>query len=981
MDIIRKFTNVVIVISVLTAIKPLSFFPISPVTNAYGIVCSMRSSAITRLVIERHLNGLQTEYELLLSKYPDSGSGNITIRFLIEPTGEVSECTVVKTAFDNEPFERSIEKRIESWVFPEWDAGQCPVIITIEFCEINGPLPGTAIIDDIDYEHILKTYGVDGVHHMELENIRIKARRGMISTFDYTRRGINENDITSRLKEYYRQGVYRELSHTEPVKLYLKYKNVERDVITLKEKRDGEIGKLIDKKEDILTKTREMELAFDVEELGASAELTRKLDLPSTRGYDALCKKIKTYDLDSEELQRKYDTKLAEKEEALRGARLEVITSCEAALYDDNTEPDLGYISSYVLGELYTAAAEEKYEAAYNEWLESWKGVPRGERNPEPVPDYSKAISMYEAAVNENPDGPLNDVILYNLGFCHYSQGEKEVGAEVFYNLTKSYPDSELATETYFRIGEFWFNTYALGHYSKAIQYYENVPSSSNLYDEALYKTAWARYYTARYDDTETGYENVIGKSVQLINSTEEGTELYDEGIGLIAVSIAGLTDSHDEESAANDALGIFETLFEGVNQRPYSAEVLHRLADVYQYDYDRLDTAIILYEDLLTKYPLYERADEALSSCVTAHLNNEDHEGAHETRKWTVDDYGPNSEWFNTYDDLGFKITAVESWEKALYEIACYSHMMGERELDRRKDRPKSALYYDKAIERYSQYLAAFPANRKSYHVNFYLGMACDEAGERELAYENYLRTALGYEDRERYEIDKWDERFTKADVLFRGLISLDELSADLKAEKEVGESLYELALSTNDIPERPPAKPPVKEPSPIEEKIIYACDLFITEYPKAPETPIVLTYLGETYLSLRDYAKGRSCFERVLTEYVIKPDYYYGYSKREYNEFYTENLIKTGYSYYYEAVYFEGLGDIYFAGGSEYTTEVYHKSLGLYEEAKTVYEAAYELSSGYELPELTEETLEFKNAYRMKIDELKGKIEDLIK
>jgi hypothetical protein len=78
---------------------------------------------------------------------------------------------------------------------------------------------------------------------------------------------------------------------------------------------------------------------------------------------------------------------------------------------------------------------------------------------------------------------------------------------------------------------------------------------------------------------------------------------------------------------------------------------------------------------------------------------------------------------------------------------------------------------------------------------------------------------------------------------------------------------------------------------------------------------------------------------------------------------------------------VYFEGLGDIYFAGGSEYTTEVYHKSLGLYEEAKTVYEAAYELSSFYELPELTEETLEFKNAYRMKIDELKGKIEDLIK
>jgi tetratricopeptide (TPR) repeat protein len=970
MDIIRKFSNVVIVISVLTAIKPLSFFPISPVTNAYGIAYTMRSSAIVRLVIERHLNGIQTEYELLLSKYPDSGSGNITIRFLIEPTGEVPECTVVKTTFDNEPFERSIEKRIESWVFPKKDKVRCAVIITIEFCEINGPLPGTAIIDDIDYEHIVKTYGVD----IELENIRIKPRRGMIRMFDYTRRGINENDITSRLKEYYRQGVYRELSHTEPVKLYLKYKNVERDVIALKEKRDGEIGKLIDKKEDILTKTREMEL-------GVSAELTRVLRLPSVRGYDGLCKKIEKYDSDIEELKQRYDIKHAKKGDTLREARLEVITSCETALYDNNTGPNLKYISTYILGELYEAAAKEKYEAAYKEWLESWKGTPRGERNPEPIHDYSKAMSTYEAALNENPDGPLNDVILYNLGYCHYSQGETMVGAETFYNLTQSYPDSELAPETYFRIGEFWFDSYDLDRYRKAIGYYENVPSSSNLYDEALYKTAWAHYYIARYYDAEPEYENAVDRSVKLIECTEEGTELYDEGIDLIAASIVGLTDSHDEESAANDALGIFETLFEGVNQRPYSAEVLHRLADVYQYDFDRLDTAIILYEELLTKYPLYERADEALSSCVTAHLNNEDHEGAHETRKWLVDDYGPNSEWFNTYDDLGSKVTAVESWEKALYEIACYNHQMGERELDRRKDRPKSALYYDKAIERYSQYLAAFPANRKSYHVNFYLGMACDEAGERELAYENYLRTALGYEDRERYEIDKWDERLTKSDVLFRGIISLDELSADLKAEKEVGESLYELALSTNDIPERPPAKPPVKEPSPIEEKIIYACDLFITEYPKAPETPIVLTYLGETYLSLRDYAKGRSCFERVLNDYAVKTDKLYGYRGDNYDEFCTENLIKTGDSYYYEAAYFEELGDVYYSNGSEYAAEVYSKSLGLYDEAEKVYDAAYELSSGYELPELIEETLESKTGCGVKIDELNDKIEDLIK
>jgi tetratricopeptide (TPR) repeat protein len=974
--IIHKFIGILITLAVLTVVKPVPFFPISLGTNAYGNApYAPRSITVVKQVIERHLTGLQTEYELILYRNPDLGKGNVTVKFLIEPTGEVPDCAVIKTTFDNKPFERDIEKRIERWEFSQVDGGQCAVIITFVFCEKNGSLPGTAIVDDIDCRRIVRAYEVDGVHTMELENIRIEPRPGMIITSEVIRREMNKDAFTSRLEEYYGQEVYRELSGAEPVRPYLKYKEIEKEIRALSEKRDKEIERLIEKRGNTLKKTREMELTFEVEEMGASAELTDKLELPSTRGYDDLCRKLKTYDVDINEVKREYGNELSKKERTLSEARLGVTTSCETVLSDGSIEPELTYLSNYILGELYVAAAEEEYKSAYEKWLESLEETPADERKPEPIPDYSEAIAIFETAINEYTDGPLNDVILYNLGYCQYSQGDTVECAETLYNLASLFPDSELTPEAYFRLGDDRFYTNKLDDYEEAIRYYEKVPPYSDLYDEALYKTAWAYYNIARYNDTELEYENVIGKSVELIERAAKGTELYDEGIDLIAVSIVGLTDSDEEESAAYNALKTFETLFEGVNRQPYSAEVLHRLADVYQYDHDRLDTAIILYEALFAKYPLYERASEVLSSCVTPYLHKEDHEGGHNVRTRIVDYYGPVSEWFNTYDDLDFKVTAFKNWEKALYEVAVYNHYMGEQE----QDKSKNKAFYKEAIKRYTQYLETFPTNRKSYHLNFYLAMAYAEAGEWELAYDNYLKTALGYEDRERYEVDKWSQRFTKADSLLNGIILLYELSMDFKAEKGADESLYKSALPTNDIPERPPEKPPVKEPSPIEGRMIYSCDLFLTEYPDAPETPVVLNYLGETYLSLSDYTEARSYFKKVVDDYASKPGNLYGYPSNEYNEYYIGNLVKIGDCYHCEALYFEGLGDVYYSNGSEYAAEAYRKSLGLYEEAKNVYEAAYELSSGFGFTDLTEEALESKNGCGVKISELEIKIGSL--
>jgi tetratricopeptide (TPR) repeat protein len=97
--------------------------------------------------------------------------------------------------------------------------------------------------------------------------------------------------------------------------------------------------------------------------------------------------------------------------------------------------------------------------------------------------------------------------------------------------------------------------------------------------------------------------------------------------------------------------------------------------------------------------------------------------------------------------------------------------------EKKRHVDEEESESYYRRAIDYYNQYLAAFPVNARAYHVNFYLAQAYDAVGDFADAAVAYEKTALGYGDRERFEIDKWDEKFNQEQALFNAIVARDEI------------------------------------------------------------------------------------------------------------------------------------------------------------------------------------------------------------
>ncbi len=568
------------------------------------------------------------------------------------------------------------------------------------------------------------------------------------------------------------------------------------------------------------------------------------------------------------------------------------------------------------LGELYLERSEDQNIAAldkYEERLEAAAEAGTVVTEPEPQPHYEKTIAAYQQIALKYKDFPYADVAYYGLGYCLKAQGEEEESARTYYKLTQLYPDSAFVAEAYFRIGEYFFDQY---EFDKAVKYYALVsPENKSFYDKALYKMGWAFYNQGDIGISSAEYQKAIDAFTKLIESTERKSVLTDEAMEFTAISLTEWSSDPNDETAIAKAIGHYGEAFRGGAEKDYSPGVLHQLGDVYLYKQDKLKAAATAYETLLQYYPNYDETPKVLDALVECYLREEDYDKAHETRVRIVDGYGPGSDWYENQDSLDVRHKALQRWEDALYQVAVYYNLQAERKS--RTNPEESAKLYQEAIRRYAQYLAAFPTNEKAYHVNFYLAEAYYAVNDFGNAGDQYQKTALGYNDRERYKIDKWDEKFTQELALFNAIVAYDEIfqkdTAAAKKEAPTPPAPKEAAPTTaaageNGLQTYGPLQMPVKALTLDEANLIRACSAFSDKYPDSDEIAFVLSKEGELYFYVEDYAKARDAFGNLVDNYARAPE---PSKEKEHNQLYvnaSENIAK---SYFNEAEFYEKAGD----------------------------------------------------------------------
>jgi cellulose synthase operon protein C len=363
----------------------------------------------------------------------------------------------------------------------------------------------------------------------------------------------------------------------------------------------------------------------------------------------------------------------------------------------------------FQLAELYRQKSTLEFQQAMEEYDKAQKLFENGQSSQEPVLPrmvLSNTINCCLRIVNEFPETPFKDKVLYALAMAYLEEGNYIQANTYFEEITTQYPSSKINLESHFRIGEYYFDQH---QFEKAIEHYKKLLDQwdSPYFDMSLYKLGWSFYNQADFNDAISTFLYLI-QDFELLDHTasqklgKSKTDLRSEAIQYIAGSF---TESGGPEKA--------RTFLSPLKEKDYTQPILLKMSELYQKRSD-YNAAIQTNRLLLDFYPFHKNAPDYFLSIIDNYEQDGQGEKANQARAQFVTLYGPGSEWLSYYSTGDTYQKGVELCQNMLYYLGTY--YQGEAQKNNR------ARDYYSAIAKYQEYLQKFPHARRSATVQYYL-------------------------------------------------------------------------------------------------------------------------------------------------------------------------------------------------------------------------------------------------------------------
>ena len=203
------------------------------------------------------------------------------------------------------------------------------------------------------------------------------------------------------------------------------------------------------------------------------------------------------------------------------------------------------------------------------------------------------SIRTYAILVNDHPNYPRMDEVLFSLAFGLEEIREHDRARQVYHRLIKGFPQSRFIPHAYLSFAEFYFNE---GEMRAALQFYEKVtdfpPERNPVYGYALYKSAWAHYNN---EDFRGALQSFV-ETVEFATANPEATD----AANLARQSRRELVLPYAMVGTPTRALDFFRRYTTSEEQ---ALEVLESLAELY-YDTGQWDETITVYHKLMSESP-----------------------------------------------------------------------------------------------------------------------------------------------------------------------------------------------------------------------------------------------------------------------------------------------------------------------------------------------------------------------------------------
>ncbi|MDW3094858.1 MAG: tetratricopeptide repeat protein [Gammaproteobacteria bacterium] len=419
--------------------------------------------------------------------------------------------------------------------------------------------------------------------------------------------------------------------------------------------------------------------------------------------------------------------------------------------------------------------------------------------------NYKETIDLYEYLLDEKSDYQLNDVVLYQLSRAYEAADEREKMLDSLDRLIAKFPNSDYYVEAQFRRGETLFvdKKYKQAEYAYAevIQ----LGKDSRFYRHALYKQGWSHFKMLDYDVglhsfvalIDTMVKEDVDKDIEALTRPEK--ELLDDSLRALALSYGYLGGAKEISS-----------YFDGYGRRSYEALIYDRLG-VQFLEKQRFSDAANTFREFVKHNPFDRQAPDFQIRAIDAFKKGKFPSEVLSAKKQFVENYHINSEYW-THNQIEKVPHVVEFLKTNIIDLAKYYHAVAQKS----KKKPD----YIEATRWYKAYIASFPKDPHSAHMNFLLADIWYETKEYENAVVEFEKTAYQYQ-----------------------------------AHAKDSEAGYAALVAFNDWLV---ATEDANVSSLIKSRQIDSTFKFANKFPLHPEAPVALTKAAEDLFSIKDYKRA---------------------------------------------------------------------------------------------------------------------------
>jgi TolA-binding protein len=486
------------------------------------------------------------------------------------------------------------------------------------------------------------------------------------------------------------------------------------------------------------------------------------------------------------------------------------------------------------LGELEWEDARDRFLVEFKKW----ESAPADTRGDPPEPDYEKPRRRFLLVLRDYKTFKQYDLALYIDGFLATEAGKHDEALNRFNKILAWFPKSKFVPDAHMVRAEYEFVKDA-PDYQTAYREYEEVLKfkNSDLYDIALFKSAWCLWRLGQTDEAARRFLVVFKTSADAganvsAKRRAELDELQAEALkNLVAVFV------EDEKNSAED---MYRFLVKAGGEK-FAGEIVRALAGAF-YEQSQYERGIEAYKLLLKLEPMSPKAYEYGLAVAQGQSTMQLWEPLDATYKdlivnFTVLKAAPGaaapqpSAWVRGQTPETLK-AAEEAIEKQLRQDAVSLHAKAQAD-------KTSKMEYRAASRLYETYVSRFSSRPEAYDVYFNLGeIYFYHLGEDAKAADAYLATV-------------------KANP--KGPVSRDALYNALAA------------LGTSREKELAAAKAAGKKPeeTPIDKKLTEAMELYVRTYPNDKEVPELLFAQGKLYYDYEVYDPALRQWGLLLEKY----------------------------------------------------------------------------------------------------------------